>query len=40
MGTTQSICCIDNRNVTHSSAGVIVWTYVDWDFLIAYVSDE
>ena len=32
METTYSFCCRDNMNVTHISARIGVWTYVDWEF--------
>jgi hypothetical protein len=27
----QSICCRAHTNITHISAGVGFWTYIDWD---------
>jgi hypothetical protein len=34
MGTTQSISCRDHMNVAHISADIVLWTYVDWEFLL------
>jgi hypothetical protein len=32
MGTTQSICCRNNKKITDNAAGNGYCTYVDWDF--------
>jgi hypothetical protein len=31
METTNSICCRDHINITHTLAGIGVWTCVDFD---------
>jgi len=41
MGTTLSICCKDNTNTTHISAGIDVQRNGDWDsffLLIAVIT--
>jgi hypothetical protein len=37
MGTTQSICCRDHTNITHTSVGTGLWIYVDLD-IFAHLS--
>jgi hypothetical protein len=34
MGATYSICCRDHTNIAHISAGMDIWTYVDWEYLL------
>jgi hypothetical protein len=38
MGSIESICCRDHTNIAHISAGIFLWTYVDWD-LFAHLSE-
>jgi len=33
MGTAYSMCCRCHLKITHTSAGIGFWFYVDWDFL-------
>ena len=38
MGTTYSMCCRCHIKITHISAGISFWSYVEWNFL-AYWSE-
>jgi hypothetical protein len=33
MGTAYSMCCRCHLKITHTSAGIGFWSYVDWNFL-------